>query len=144
MAGDWELKARFTQFYRALPDVFMDQIAMHRTQAMVLCRLFAQDGMTQSEIAQRIAVQGGTITNILQRMEEAGFVTRRRDPEDNRLVRVYLTNMGREKECFILDQFAKLENAIFKYQPLSVEEVKLTGYELRSSNSIRNIYYPAQ
>ena len=91
----------------------MDQIAMHRTQAMVLCRLFVQDGMTQSEIAQQLAVQGATITDILQRMEEAGFVSRMRDPDDNRLVRVYLTDMGREKERFIMEQFLKLESAIF-------------------------------
>ena len=91
----------------------MDQIAMHRTQAMVLCRLFVQQGLTQSEVAQQLAVQGATITDILQRMEEAGLVTRRRDPDDNRLVRVYLTELGRKKERFIMDQFLKLECAVF-------------------------------
>ncbi len=113
LVEDWELLAKFAQSYRALSDAFMDQIAMHRTQAMVLCRLFVQDGMTQSEIAQQLAVQGATITDILQRMEEAGFVSRMRDPDDNRLVRVYLTDMGREKERFIMEQFLKLESAIF-------------------------------
>jgi DNA-binding MarR family transcriptional regulator len=110
---DWELLAQFAQAYRALSDSLMDQIALHRSQAMVLCKLFVQDGMNQSEIAQQLSVQGATITDMLQRMEEAGLVSRRRDLNDNRLVRVYLTDAGREKERFIMEQFLKLESAVF-------------------------------
>jgi len=110
---DWELLAQFSQAYRSLSDSFMDQITMHRAQATVLCKLFIQDGMTQSEIGQQLSVQGATVTDMLQRMEEAGFVTRRRDDEDNRLVRVYLTDSGREKERSITEQFMKMEDAIF-------------------------------
>ena len=110
---DWELLTRFAQAYRSLSDELMDQITLHRSQAMVLCKLFAQDGMTQSEIAQQLAVQGATVTDMLQRMEDAGLVSRRRDLEDNRLVRVYLTEAGRDKERFIMEQFLKLEGAVF-------------------------------
>lgn len=86
---------------------------MHRAQATGLCKLFIQDGMTQSEIAQQLSVQGATVTDMLQRMEEAGYVTRRRDDEDNRLVRVYVTELGREKERSIMEQFMKMEATIF-------------------------------
>jgi MarR family transcriptional regulator, organic hydroperoxide resistance regulator len=110
---DWELLAQFAQAYRALQDAFMDQIALHRSQATVLCKLFAQDGMTQSEIAQLLSIQGATMTDMLQRMEETGLVFRRRDQDDNRLVRVYLTEAGHEKELFIMEQLLKLENAVF-------------------------------
>ena len=110
---DWQLLAQFTQTYRTLSEAFMDRIGTHRAQAIVLYRLYAQDGMTQSEIAQQLAVQGATVTDILQRMEEAGFVSRRRDPEDNRLVRVYITELGREKKRFIMEQYFNLESAIF-------------------------------
>lgn len=111
---DWELLAQFAQTYRSLSDAFMDQIAMHRSQAMLLCKLFVQDGMTQSEIAGQLSVQGATVTDMLQRMEEAGLVTRRRDYDDNRLMRVYLTDSGRTKERSITDQFLKLENVVFE------------------------------
>ena len=112
--GDWALLAQVCQAYRALSDAFMDQIAMHRAQAGLLCRLFVQDGMTQSDIAEQLSVQGATITNMLQRMEETGLVTRRRDDEDNRLVRVNLTEAGREREREITQQFLKLERAVFE------------------------------
>jgi len=111
--ADWELLAQFAQAYRGLSDSLMDQITLHRSQAMVLCKLFVQDGMTQTEIGQQLAVQGATITDMLQRMEEGGLVSRRRDADDNRLVRVYLSEAGREKERFIAEQFLKLEGAVF-------------------------------
>ena|SRR5687768_10308814 len=111
---DWELLAQVAQAYRSLSDSFMDRIGMHRAQATLLCRLFDHDGMTQSEIAEQLAVQGATVTNMLQRMEEAGLVARRRDPEDNRLVRVYLTDTGRKQERAITEQFMKVEEAIFE------------------------------
>ena len=111
---DWELLAQVSQAYRALSDDFINRIAMHRAQAGLLCRLFANDGITQSEIAEQLAVQGATVTNILQRMEEAGLVTRRRDLDDNRLVRVYLTDAGRQTERAITEQFIQLEGAIFE------------------------------
>ena len=111
---DWELLAQFSQAYRTLSDTFMDQITMHRAQATLLCKLYIQDGMTQSEIAQQLGVQGATVTDMLQRMEENRLVTRRRDYDDNRLVRVYLTDEGREKERSITEQFLKLEGHIFE------------------------------
>ena len=110
---DWALLAQVAQAYRSLSDSFMDRIGMHRAQATLLCRLFAQDGMTQSEIAEQLSVQGATVTNMLQRMEDGGLVVRRRDPEDNRLVRVYLTDSGRKQERAITEQFMKVEEAIF-------------------------------
>jgi DNA-binding MarR family transcriptional regulator len=99
---DWVLLAQVCQAYRALSDEFMDRIAMHRAQAGLLCQLYAHEGMTQSEIGEQ------------QRMEEAGLVTRRRDLDDNRLVRVYLTDAGRQKERVITEQFLSLESAVFE------------------------------
>jgi len=110
---DWELLAQVSQTYRALSDDFINRIAMHRAQAGLLCRLFANDGITQTEIAEQLSVQGATVTNILQRMEEAGLVTRRRDLDDNRLVRVFLTEAGRQTERAITEQFVQLESAVF-------------------------------
>jgi len=110
---DWALLSQVAQTFRSLADTFMDQIGLHRAQAIVLCRLFVQDGLTQSEIAEQLGVQGATVTTMLQRMEEAGLVARRRDSDDNRLVRVYLTETGRRQERAINAQFMKVEEATF-------------------------------
>ena len=110
---DWALLTQVAQTFRSLSDTFMDQIGLHRAQATLLCQLFAENGLTQLEIAEQLAVQGATVTTMLQRMEEAGLVTRRRDPDDNRLVRVYLTDAGRRLERDINAQFMRVEEATF-------------------------------
>jgi len=62
---------------------------------MVLSRLWEQDGLTPSELADRLGVEPPTITNMLSRMEKAGFLERCRDLRDARCTRVYLTEKGR-------------------------------------------------
>ncbi len=123
---DWELLAQVAQSYRVLSENIMDGIGMHRAQATLLCRLYVNNGMTQSEIADQLSVQGATVTNILQRMEEAGLVSRRRDPDDNRLVRVYLTEALRENERAITQKFVELEAAVFD-GIADAERVRLRG-----------------
>jgi DNA-binding MarR family transcriptional regulator len=48
---------------------------------------------------------------MLKRLEEANLVVRRRDPEDNRLVRVYITDEGRALETSIGEQLKNLEDS---------------------------------
>jgi MarR family transcriptional regulator, organic hydroperoxide resistance regulator len=112
--ADWQLLAQVSQIFRSVSDAFTDQVDIPRGQATVLCVVAKQDGLTQTEIAGQLSVQGATVTNMLQRLEEAGLVIRRRDPEDNRLVRVYLTDAGRQKECSINEQFGNMQELIFK------------------------------
>ncbi len=111
---DWQLLAHLSQMFRSMSDSFADHVEMHRGQSIVLCTVCVQDGMTQSEIADQLALQGATVTNMLQRMEESGLVVRRRDPTDNRLVRVYVTDLGREKEKMIHEQFLDMQSVVFK------------------------------
>lgn len=112
--ADWQLLAQVSQIFRTVSDTFTNQVDIPRGQATVLCVVAKQDGLTQSEIAERLAVQGATVTNMLQHLEEAGLVIRRRDPEDNRLVRVYLTEAGLQKELSINEQFGSMQELIFK------------------------------
>lgn len=64
----------------------------------ILFTLFESDGVIIKEIARRTRLSFPTITVLLQRMERAGVVERRRDPEDGRSVRVRLTPLGRSLE----------------------------------------------
>ncbi|MEA4908544.1 MAG: MarR family transcriptional regulator [Chloroflexi bacterium] len=73
-----------------------EQLGLHRGQPPVLFELGRQDGITQSELAERMEVRPATLTNMLQRMEAAGFITRCRDQADSRVSRVYLTQAGKD------------------------------------------------
>ena len=69
---------------------------VHAGQQFILESLWREDGLTPGQLAQRIGVETPTVTRAAQRMEAAGLVRRVPDQEDARLVRVYLTERGRE------------------------------------------------
>ena len=64
----------------------------------VLVALWEQDGLPLSELAKRSYFDGPTMTGIVDRLESAGLVTRRRDSQDRRVISVYLTDAGRDLE----------------------------------------------
>lgn len=110
---DWQLIAQLSQIFRNRSDTFTDQVGVPRGQAAVLCVVARRSGLSQSDIAENLFVQGATITTMLQKMEEAGLVIRRRDPDDNRLVRVYITEPGLEKERRIIEQWSTMQELAF-------------------------------
>ena len=71
--------------------VKMEKIGLHRGQGFVLMHLWHRDGMAQQEIADAKHVSPATVTNMLKRMERDGWIERRRDEKDERVVRAYLT-----------------------------------------------------
>jgi len=54
------------------------------------------DGLTMSELSRRLIVSNGAITGLVDKLAEAGLVTRREDPQDRRSAIVRLTRKGRE------------------------------------------------
>jgi MarR family transcriptional regulator for hemolysin len=78
-------------------------------QNLALEQLWATDGLTPGEIASRLEITGPTVVRMAQRMEERGLVTRRRDDPDGRLIRVYLTDRGRELQAPLESEFRRLD-----------------------------------
>jgi DNA-binding MarR family transcriptional regulator len=61
-------------------------------QWRAMFRLSREPGMKQVELADRLDVEPITAGRIVDRLEEAGLVERRRDPVDRRVWRLYLTD----------------------------------------------------
>lgn len=61
----------------------------------VLASLWQRDGQTQSEIARSTGRDKAGLTRLIDRMSKNTWVERQPDPEDRRVVRVYLTARGR-------------------------------------------------
>jgi MarR family transcriptional regulator, transcriptional regulator for hemolysin len=70
---------------------------------LVLVELQGRVHGRQRELAEAVGVEGPTLTHHLNRMEAAGLVTRRRDPENRRVHRVELTDDGRAVFFRLLD-----------------------------------------
>lgn len=65
-------------------------------QFLVMLVLWERNDCTVSEIGARLNLDSGTLTPLLKRLEAAGRITRRRDPRDERQVRITLTDEGRK------------------------------------------------
>lgn len=90
------LLAQVCRAHHVRARALLDEIGLYRGQQFVLCALWTEEGLTHSDLADRLHVHPATVTNALKRMERAGFLERRPDPEDQRVSRVYLTEEGRE------------------------------------------------
>ncbi|MBB3347940.1 MarR family winged helix-turn-helix transcriptional regulator [Sphingomonas sp. BK069] len=72
----------------------LDELGITYPQYLVLHALWEQDGRSVGAIAERLALESSTITPLVKRMEAAGLVERRRNPDDERQVQVFLTEAG--------------------------------------------------
>jgi DNA-binding MarR family transcriptional regulator len=81
---------------------------VHAGQQFILACLWDEDGLTPGQIAKRLGLSTPTVTRTAARMETAGLVTRRPDPQDRRLVRVLLSERGRQLRRVLNEQMAKV------------------------------------
>jgi DNA-binding MarR family transcriptional regulator len=105
--------AQTCKYLRARVHASLDEIGLYRGQQFVLCALWEQEGITHSELADKLHVQPATVTNALKRMEQAGLVVRRQDARDRRVSRVYLTDAGRDIRGAVEQVWGELEAKTF-------------------------------
>lgn len=111
----------------------LDKIGIYPGQPPVLFSLLSRDGQSQKELAEKIKIQPATMTVMLKRMEKANIVERKVDSNDQRVVRVYLTEEGRRiseeakkivetigEECFT--DFTEDEEEILKKLLLKMKD----------------------
>ena len=95
--------------HRSRAEAALNKLGLHTGQEMLLLQLWIEEGIPQSQLAASMEVETPTATKMLQRMERAGLIERRPDPEDARISRVYLTERGRALEQPVLDVWKQLE-----------------------------------
>ena len=88
----------FNRFYKPL----LDELGLTYPQYLVLTALWAGDSQTVGSLGEKLFLESNTLTPLIKRLEAMGFLTRSRDPADERQVRVRLTAEGaglRTKGC---------------------------------------------
>ena len=86
------------------------------------------DGQTIGSLSQQRAIDPATVTGIVKRLEQSGLVERRHDREDRRLVKVYITDEGRDIMRFLPDaviQFTQIMSQGFSEEEKQGLMVKL-------------------
>ena len=83
-------------------------------QPKVLDYLKDHDGASQKDIARGCHIEPGTLTTLLNRMEEADLVERRMLYGNRRSLYVFITEKVKQKLRLITDAFTEIESAAFK------------------------------
>jgi DNA-binding MarR family transcriptional regulator len=72
----------------------------------VLRALMATDGLKSTEVAEQAWCTPGTVTSVVNTLVKDGFVERRPDEADRRVVRLYITEQGRDLISYYVPQAA--------------------------------------
>ncbi|GAA3845282.1 MarR family transcriptional regulator [[Pseudomonas] carboxydohydrogena] len=73
----------------------LEKLGLTYTQYIAIVALWEQDNQTVGGLGEKLFLESNTLTPILKKLEELGYVQRKRDPADERQVIVHLTEAGR-------------------------------------------------
>ncbi|MBY3757504.1 MarR family winged helix-turn-helix transcriptional regulator [Azospirillum formosense] len=122
----------FGRAYRPI----LETLGLTYLQYITVVALWEQDNQTVRGLGEKLFLESNTLTPILKKLEAMGYVTRQRDPEDERQVRVGLTDAGRrlrEKGLNMTlvkqtglppDEFAKLQKDVANLRDTLLEVSK--------------------
>ena len=74
---------------------WLKPLGLTYTQYIVLLVLWEKDGITVGDIGEKLMLDNGTLSPLLRKLQQAGYLERRRSPKDDRVVLVSLTDEGR-------------------------------------------------
>jgi MarR family transcriptional regulator, organic hydroperoxide resistance regulator len=74
------------------------ELNLHVGQDRLLARLWLGDGITQMQLCEHLKCEPPTVTNMVKSLELNGFIYRKRDEHDGRVMRIYLTDKGKKLE----------------------------------------------
>jgi DNA-binding MarR family transcriptional regulator len=74
----------------------LDKVGLTYTQYIAMVALSDEDEQTVGALGEKLFLESNTLTPILKKLEQTGFIRRHRDPADERQVRLSLTPAGRK------------------------------------------------
>src|SRR5262245_57775875 len=74
----------------------LEPLGLTYPQYLAMLILWEEKSASVKKLGERLALDSGTLTPLLKRLEQRGLVTRRRDTEDERVVRIELTPEGQK------------------------------------------------
>ena len=74
----------------------VSELNLTPVQALVLGFLNQEDQITSAELGKKTELDSATLTGILDRLETAGLIERKSNPDDRRSIHIHLTPKGNE------------------------------------------------
>ncbi|MFF0147579.1 MarR family transcriptional regulator [Amycolatopsis sulphurea] len=137
--GLYTASRAITSLYRTL----LEPLELTYPQYLVMLALWEQDGRQVKDLGAALNLDSGTLSPLLKRLEKSGLVTRERQPDDERSVRIRLTPGGialREKA----EEIPPRIGAALGLGTATLAEMRATMDRLTSSvNLYREALHPA-
>jgi DNA-binding MarR family transcriptional regulator len=99
----------------------LEGLGLTYLQYVVLVALYEKDDQTVSALGEKMFLDSSTLTPLLKRLETMGHITRQRDPNDERVVRLRMTPKGR-----------KVREKALDFREQLVKKMGLSANEFRS------------
>lgn len=98
----------------------MEDVGLKPSQAGVLFVLNCEGRLSQRELAEKIGITPPSMTVALRKLEDQGYIVKEPDKEDQRIIRILLSDKG--KECIeeLKEIMDSMEELLF--QGISPEE----------------------
>ena len=116
---------------------WLKPLGLTYTQYILFLVLWEQDGITVGEICNKLMLDNGTVSPMLKKMQQAGYIDRKRSEEDERIVVITLTEEGRALQDKARDIPEKVAGCIDLSQEKAVQLYSLL-YELLDNQRNRN------
>ena len=100
---------------------YLKKLGLTYTQYIVMMVMWESENVSSRELAGKLHLDYGTLTPVLKKLESSGYLTRRRDPEDERLLIVSVTVEG----MALRDVALKIPPCIASCVGLNEEEFKM-------------------
>jgi DNA-binding MarR family transcriptional regulator len=84
------------------------------SQLFLLRQLWFEDGLPLRDLAARAQLDATSTTWLVDQLEQAGLVERKRNASDRRIVRICLTEAGRQSQSELAPQLLRWENALYQ------------------------------
>ncbi len=97
---------------------YLKELNLTYTQYIVMMVLWERESVSSRELAACLHLDYGTLTPVLKRLCQAGYLTRERSSEDERLLKLTLTEKGR----LLKGKAAVVPPAIAECMGLTAEE----------------------
>ena len=111
---------------------YLKPLGITYTQYITFMVLWEHDNIPVHDICARLHLDNGTMTPLLKKMEEQGYITRRRDGSDERRVLICLTDAGRAMKEKAKDIPLKIGSCI-RIQPDEARTLYRILYEILDS-----------
>lgn len=112
----------------------IEQFGVVPGQFAQLLALYEEDGLTQTELLERVRIEQSTLAHTLKRMERDGLIRREQDDADRRRSRIHLTSRAKDLKPELLEAARRVNDLALADLPGGANEELLAVFDRLIAN----------